>query len=108
MRGMEVGADLEARVNIIRRVGAQAADGRVQTQGAVMTTQAGQRDSGWGGRHACLQSWTAVHREGTGRGLVGPQWDDLRRVRVMRRMAGGADAVAGVPHSIGSIGGEVV
>ena len=106
MDDMQVRSDLEGRINVIGHVCAQAADGGVDAERTIVTAQAGQRDTVGGGPHRGIQRRAAVHREGSRRGLVVPQRNDLRRISVVRRMAGRTHTVSSVPGVVGA--GKVV
>ena len=98
MRCMQVGSDepAVARDNIFgHSVGGAAI--LIDGDSSVMTTQAGFRCT-IGLADGGIEAWACKRREAGCSGFVGPQRRQLRRVSVVRRVTGTADAFAGVPR----------
>ena len=104
--GVEIRPDLEARINVVCGVGAQTADWRVDSNGAVMAAQAGQGNTIRRGGHRGVQRRAAIHREWPGCGLMVPQGRDLGRICVVGGVTWRACSVSAVPDVVSA--GEVV
>ena len=99
MGGVEIGADLGAWIDKLRRRPDLTIDALIDRDRAVMATQACEGRS-VGHSRGEIDRRAGVRRK-LGAGVrVSPQWDQLVGIRIVGRVAGAANATAGIPRHL--------